>query len=272
MSNSIPKTLFIDIDGTILTHPGKLYNIFKNEQAVLPNVHDAFDKWKFDGHQIILTTARPESMRTFTTQQLQRLGVVYDQLIMGLEHGERILINDSKPNSKNKSVTSIEVERDTGLTKNVINSSIKEYDIGVCSGFFAPLHLGHIDYFRLTKQICNQLLVIVNNDKQTLLKNKTIFLDQITRCQIIDELRCVNGVILSIDNDISVAKTLEKIANDNKTKTIAFFNSGDRDQAYWNNQENIICTKYKIPQIFLNTPKINSSSKILKDYLNANGH
>ena len=41
----------------------------------------------------------------------------------------------------------------------------------VCvSGYFDPLHIGHLEYFKKAKKIGTKLMVIVNNDKQGILK------------------------------------------------------------------------------------------------------
>lgn len=110
------KTLFIDIDGTLFKHYGSLQAIFQNEPELLPGVMDKIEEWKFHEHFICITTARPESMRKLTEEQLQKVGLFYDLLIMGLPHGERIVINDSKPNIKDTAI-GISIPRNEGLQK-----------------------------------------------------------------------------------------------------------------------------------------------------------
>ncbi len=118
----IPYTIFIDIDGTLLEHPGNLANVQPN-QPLLNGAQEKFAQWRSEGHQIIITTARPECMRELTHNQLLGNGLIYDQLIMGLTHGKRYLINDSKipfdeTNSYSfydKTATGITVERNKGL-------------------------------------------------------------------------------------------------------------------------------------------------------------
>jgi len=109
------KTIFIDIDGTILKHRGNLSNIYSEEPEILPGVLDKINMWNANGHKIILTTGRPESMKKLTKKQLYNLGIFYDQLIMGLTRGERIIINDIKPNNDMKTATAIQVNRNEGL-------------------------------------------------------------------------------------------------------------------------------------------------------------
>ena len=109
------KTFFIDIDGTLLTHVGGTAKILKSKQKALPGVIDQLDEWIYSGHQIVLTTARPETIRKFTEKQLRKLGIPYDQLVMGITHGERILINDDKPEFYTQTARGITVPRNCGL-------------------------------------------------------------------------------------------------------------------------------------------------------------
>jgi len=109
------KTIFLDIDGTLFRHKGNLSNILLEESEILPGVIEKLNKWNADGHKIILTTGRTESMRKRTEEQLQKNGIFYDQLIMGLTRGERVIINDLKPNNQMRTASAIEINRNTGL-------------------------------------------------------------------------------------------------------------------------------------------------------------
>jgi hydroxymethylpyrimidine pyrophosphatase-like HAD family hydrolase len=92
------KTIFLDIDGTLLKHHnGGLSAILTEEPTLLPGVIDKLNEWEAKGYYVILTTGRAESMREFTEKQLESLGVYYNSMIMGLK-GDRILINDKKWN------------------------------------------------------------------------------------------------------------------------------------------------------------------------------
>jgi len=93
-----PSTIFIDIDGTILKQLPSLYDIAINhkEQYVLPGVIEKFEHWKNCGHCIVITTSRPESLRKITEEQLSSLGIIFDQILFGLPHGERVVVNNSK--------------------------------------------------------------------------------------------------------------------------------------------------------------------------------
>ena len=38
------------------------------------------------------------------------------------------------------------------------------------SGYFDPIHVGHLEYLRLSKKLGDKLVVIVNNNHQCVLK------------------------------------------------------------------------------------------------------
>ena len=82
MNMEMKKTLFIDIDGTLFKHRGNLSNIFLDEAELLPGVIEKINKWNADGHIIILTTGRAESMREITNKELEKNGIFYNQLIL----------------------------------------------------------------------------------------------------------------------------------------------------------------------------------------------
>ncbi|MCK9415342.1 hypothetical protein M0Q97_01635 [Candidatus Dojkabacteria bacterium] len=110
------KTLFIDIDGTIVKHRGNLTEMFTNDIEVLPGVIEKFNEWDAKGYKIILTTGRKECLRKITEEQLLKNGIFYDQLLMGLTRGERILINDIKPNNEMTVASAIQIKRNDGLS------------------------------------------------------------------------------------------------------------------------------------------------------------
>ena len=112
------KTVFCDLDGTLIKHHGSLSKQITNKPEVLEGVIKKLDEWDRGCYNIILTTGRRESLRKFTEKQLCELGIVYDQLIMGIGGGPRILINDFKPNSNISTALAINLERNKGI-KNV---------------------------------------------------------------------------------------------------------------------------------------------------------
>ncbi|MGK0209553.1 MAG: cytidyltransferase-like protein, partial [Patescibacteria group bacterium] len=93
----------------------------------------------------------------------------------------------------------------------------------VCvSGYFDPLHIGHVDYFFRAKKLGDKLVVIVNNDVQAAIKKGKAFMSANERCKIIEALKPVDEVYLSIDTDASVCESLKAVKPD------IFAKGGDR--------------------------------------------
>lgn len=85
----------------------------------------------------------------------------------------------------------------------------------VCtSGYFNPLHIGHLELFKEAKTLGDYLVVIVNNDEQVKLKGSKTFMDEDERVEIIKAIRYVDKVVLSIDKDKTIRETLKKISPD----------------------------------------------------------
>lgn len=89
-----PKTIFCDIDGTLVKHAHRFSDLKDTEPILLPGVREKFNQWDSQGHKIILCTARKESARGMTELHLRTLGLCWDTLIMGVTSGQRVLIND----------------------------------------------------------------------------------------------------------------------------------------------------------------------------------
>lgn len=97
------------------------------------------------------------------------------------------------------------------------------------SGFFNPLHGGHLDMIEAGAALGDKLIVIVNNDDQQLLKKGKIILTAENRARLIRALRAVDEVIISTDQDPTVVETLESIAHKYPDDELVFANGGDRD-------------------------------------------
>tara|TARA_B100000780_G_scaffold112896_1_gene79059 strand:+ start:154 stop:576 length:423 start_codon:yes stop_codon:yes gene_type:complete len=133
----------------------------------------------------------------------------------------------------------------------------------IVSGYFNPLHKGHIEYFHLAKAQGNQLFVIVNNDYQRVLKGSKEFMLEEERSLIVNELELVDEVFLSIDQDRTVCATLEKIyKNYSKTFELFFANGGDQNSS--SSPETPVCRKIGIGIIDRLGDKIQSSSWLLR--------
>jgi len=113
-----PKTIICDIDGTLIEHAGGPYEQFTKTPVVLDGVIEKLEEWDSLCYKIILLTGRKESMRSRTEEQLKMCGIFYDQLVMGIGGGARVLVNDLKPNDEdpnNPTAIAINVKRNAGL-------------------------------------------------------------------------------------------------------------------------------------------------------------
>lgn len=92
-------TVILDIDGVLLETTGNIDEQVdrNNSPTALPGVVDKLKEWDRMGCTVILLTGRPESARETTKRQLEEAHIFYDQLVMGVGGGVRILVNDRKP-------------------------------------------------------------------------------------------------------------------------------------------------------------------------------
>lgn len=109
------KTIFLDIDGTLIEHCGEITKQIKGIPNLLEGTLEKLTEWDRKGYNIILTTGRRESTRKETEKQLSELGIFYDQLIMGIGGGPRILVNDKKLNSEKNTAFAINLKRNIGI-------------------------------------------------------------------------------------------------------------------------------------------------------------
>lgn len=125
------------------------------------------------------------------------------------------------------------------------------------SGYFNPLHVGHLDMIKMAKKLGDKLVVIINNDVQVKLKGSVPFMKQADRIKIVKALRDVDEVFLSIDQDKTVCKSLAKI------KPAIFANGGDRKNIN-DVPEFVICQKLHIDMVDGLGKKIRASSELIK--------
>ena len=133
----------------------------------------------------------------------------------------------------------------------------------IVSGYFNPIHKGHIEYLINAKALSDELFVIVNNDNQRALKGSEEFQQEAERVFIVSNIKSVDYCILSIDQDRTVCKTIENIALDfGEEYDLSFANGGDQN----NNTipERSICDQMGITLVEGLGDKIQSSSWLLK--------
>lgn len=111
--STLPKTWVIDVDGVVFRHNEYKALGEKEVEKPLPGVKEFFARIPA-GDSIILLSARKGGFREKTTEALKAAGIRFDALLLGLPTGERILINDEKPDGL-KTAYAVNLKRDGGL-------------------------------------------------------------------------------------------------------------------------------------------------------------
>jgi len=126
----------------------------------------------------------------------------------------------------------------------------------ICSGYYDPLHIGHLEYLKISKSYSNELWVIVNNDEQAKLKKGGSFMNEDERIKIMTNIKGVDKVFISIDKDRSVCETLRFLVKSFPENTFIFANGGDIKD----NRETKVCNELGIMMLNDLGDKIQSSS------------
>jgi cytidyltransferase-like protein len=133
----------------------------------------------------------------------------------------------------------------------------------IVSGYFNPLHKGHLELFEKAKASGDQLWVIVNSDHQRELKGSKAFMDQDERLLIVSAIGIVDKVLISIDRDKTQCATLADLADQYTNQFELYFANGG-DQNNDSIPEVPVCKERGIGLIDGLGGKIQSSSWLLK--------
>lgn len=134
----------------------------------------------------------------------------------------------------------------------------------IVSGYFNPIHKGHIDYFKQAKALGDELFVIVNNDYQRELKGSKAFQNEDERLLIVSHIKPVDKAILSIDQDRTVKASITKIVDEYKSEfQFMFANGGDQNNKSIPEAE--ICNRLGVKLTDGLGEKIQSSSWLLEN-------
>jgi glycerol-3-phosphate cytidylyltransferase/D-beta-D-heptose 7-phosphate kinase/D-beta-D-heptose 1-phosphate adenosyltransferase len=133
----------------------------------------------------------------------------------------------------------------------------------IVSGFFNPLHGGHLDMIEAARAMGDYLIVSVNNDEQQRLKKGKVILDQDNRLRLLCALRDVDEAMITIDQDPTQIRTLNFIADKYPDDVLVFANGGDRDSEKAI-PEGDVCRERNISMVFGvgGTVKADSSTRI----------
>jgi cytidyltransferase-like protein len=132
----------------------------------------------------------------------------------------------------------------------------------IVSGYFNPIHKGHLEYFNNAKALADELFVIVNNDVQRGLKGSKEFQKEEERLFIVQNIKAVDKAIISVDKDRTVCKSIRSIFEAfGQEYQLGFANGGDQDNS--SIPEAPICEELNIQLIDGLGDKIQSSSWLL---------
>tara|TARA_R110002020_G_scaffold340508_1_gene555361 strand:+ start:100 stop:561 length:462 start_codon:yes stop_codon:yes gene_type:complete len=137
----------------------------------------------------------------------------------------------------------------------------------VISGYFNPLHVGHIDYISSAKSLGDILVVIVNSDDQVKIKGSVPFMNQNDRFRIISNLKDVDYTYSATDEDGSVSSSLLSVYYLFKDSEgfggMIFANGGDRKKGVVAEEE--VCNRLGIEMAYnVGGSKTQSSSNLIK--------
>ena len=144
----------------------------------------------------------------------------------------------------------------------IIESKMKPKAI-IISGYFNPLHKGHLELFEKAKGVGDQLWVIVNSDLQRALKGSKEFMDENERLTIVSVIKYVDKALISIDKDKTQCATLAYLADEYAADSVLYFANGG-DQSNESSPEARICNELGINLIDGLGEKIQSSSWLLE--------
>jgi D-beta-D-heptose 7-phosphate kinase/D-beta-D-heptose 1-phosphate adenosyltransferase len=135
----------------------------------------------------------------------------------------------------------------------------------ICSGYFNPVHKGHIEYLKKSKEAGTYLYVIVNNDLQREMKGSAPFMEAEERKLIIESLKFVDEAMVAIDDDRMVNRSIKWIMAKmgHQFDLVYFANGGDQNKDTIGETE--MCNQLGIQLLDNLGDKIQSSSWLIKD-------
>mgnify|MGYP000097253790 CR=1 FL=1 len=134
----------------------------------------------------------------------------------------------------------------------------------IVSGYFNPIHKGHLEYFNNAKALADELFVIVNSDLQRELKGSKEFQKEEERLIIVQNIKAVDKAIISVDKDRTVCESIRFFCETyGSDYDLAFANGGDQDNT--SIPEAPTCNDLGVQLIDGLGDKIQSSSWLLKN-------
>lgn len=133
----------------------------------------------------------------------------------------------------------------------------------IISGYFDPLHVGHLEYYNNALELADsdEVIIIVNNDLQCSLKKSEVFMPFHERLIVISNLKGNPLVVPSIDYFGSVNDTLRFIRGWCPKSNLIFYNEGDVKKGC---AEEKVCKELGIKCVYGKGKKIQSSRWLTK--------
>lgn len=137
----------------------------------------------------------------------------------------------------------------------------------IVSGYFGPIHVGHLDMIEAGAAAGDELFVIVNNNLQQTLKKGRVVIDEADRLRIVQALRVVDHAMIAVDEDGTVRATLEAIAERFPDHRLVFGNGGDDRTNNAEVPETEVCERHGIEMVFGmgGANKADSSSRLIEE-------
>ncbi len=118
----------------------------------------------------------------------------------------------------------------------------------IVSGYFSPLHVGHLDMIEAAAALGDKLIVIVNNNDQQVAKKGKLIIDEQDRLRIVEALAAVDEALIAVDGDRTVSESLRVIAERHPDHDLVFANGGDRKPEFVPEAE--VCEAHGIKLVF----------------------
>jgi cytidyltransferase-like protein len=138
----------------------------------------------------------------------------------------------------------------------------------IVSGYFNPLHQGHLDLFEAAQARSGYLIVVVNNDRQQVLKKGRVIQTEDVRARIVRALRIVDDVYVAVEDGPGIDGTFDLIRSEYPDTELEFCNGGDRRDIHQLPEEEVAAgARNNIAMLYGigGTDKADSSSRILSD-------
>lgn len=146
-------------------------------------------------------------------------------------------------------------------------TSNKQPTLVIVSGYFGPIHVGHLDMIEAGAAAGDELMVIVNNNLQQQMKKGKVVIDEADRLRIVRALRVVDHAMIAVDDDPTVCASLEAIAGQFPDHALVFGNGGDDRRNNDEVPETAVCERHGITMVFGmgGTNKADSSSRLIEE-------